>query len=72
MTSMSCMYDCEYVNVRRIVYGEGATFIPVCVQCHRFVKADDTIKFCHEGPPIGTTAVCSKCGPTRMHFEGYI
>ena len=33
----------EYQKMRRLVYEGGATFIPVCVTCHRFVKANDSI-----------------------------
>ena len=32
--------NCEYVNVRRIVYESGACFVAVCVKCHRFVRPD--------------------------------
>jgi len=67
------VYDCAYESVRRIVYGEGATFIPVCETCHRFVKADKKITFHFEGPPKDQpNATCSKCGRTQMHFEGYV
>jgi|2_EtaG_2_1085320.scaffolds.fasta_scaffold06694_2 hypothetical protein len=71
-------YDCEYVNVRRIVYGEvgseweGATFVPVCVRCHRFVKPDESMRFRNETIAPGPNATCSKCGRTEMHFEGFI
>jgi len=63
----------EYENTRRIQYEDGATFIPVCETCGRFVKAADVIEVndlvgLHPGP----NATCSKCGPTRMLFEGFI
>ena len=62
----------EYVDVRRIEYGEGAIFVPVCEKCNRFVKADKTIKFNVEGQlHPDPNATCSKCGRTRMIFEGY-
>ena len=33
----------EYSEIRRVTYGdEGATFVPVCSKCHRFVKAPET------------------------------
>ena len=69
------MFDFEYENTRRIVFGEGATFIPVCEKCGRFVKADETISFTDagEGPPAEKpNATCSKCGRIEMPFEGYI
>lgn len=61
----------EYENTRRIVYGEGATFVPVCEKCGRFVKPYKQIKFNHEGQPVGNTAKCKKHGRTKMIFEGY-
>jgi hypothetical protein len=64
----------EYEGTRRLVYGdEGATFIPVCVKCGRFVRADETIQFQFEGPPLEQpNATCRKCGRTNMFFEGFI
>ena len=64
----------EYEGVRRITYGEeGATFIPVCMKCGRFVKADDVV-FVSEGAGLKKqpNATCSKCGRTEMMFEGFI
>lgn len=65
--------DFPYENTRRIQYDGGATFVPVCEACGRFVKADEVVKTneitgLHPGP----NATCSKCGRTRMHFEGFI
>jgi len=64
----------EYENTRRIVYGdEGATFIPVCAQCGRYVKADKTIKISEiSGVGLEPNATCKKCGRTQMVFEGFI
>ncbi len=63
----------EYENVRRIVYGEGATFVPVCSTCGRFVKADKRIKVNESvGLHPGPNATCAKCGRTRMVFEGFM
>jgi len=63
----------DYEGVRRLCYGdEGATFIPVCVKCGRFVKGDDHVRFHYEGPPQTPNATCAKCGRTEMRFEGYI
>lgn len=61
----------EYENVRRLVYGEGAHFIPVCKTCARFVKADAEILFDAWEQPKGENATCKKCGRTEMLFEGY-
>lgn len=71
------MSDYEYENVRRVVYGDGdefdgATFIPVCIRCKRFVKAGDPITLDGNGQPVSPTATCSRCGPTDMLFEGYV
>lgn len=65
------MTDFEYENTRRIVYGEGATFVPVCGVCGRFVKADHEVLFDAYEQPKGPNATCSKCGRVEMLFEGY-
>lgn len=63
----------EYENMRRVQYEGGATFVPVCPVCGRFVKADDTIFVNDEvGLRDTPTATCSKCGRIRMPFEGFI
>ena len=63
----------DYEGVRRLVYGDGATFVPVCETCGRFVKADATILFNGLGElaPDKTNATCSKCGRIEMLFEGF-
>lgn len=67
------MSDYEYVNTRRVVYGEGATFIPVCEKCGRYVKAPATVLISEgNGLKDVPNAECSKCGPTKMIFEGFI
>lgn len=72
------MRDYLYENVRRVVIGEdggefaGATFVPVCSKCFRFVKPDPTIRFQHETLAPGPNATCKKCGRTEMLFEGFI
>jgi hypothetical protein len=66
------MSDYTYESFRRVVYGDGATFIPVCPRCGRFVKTPDAITFGYLGQPVGPTATCSKCGPVDMPFEGYV
>jgi len=65
--------SCEYENMRRIQYEGGATFIPVCIKCGRFVKAHDIIKINDEaGLKDEPNATCSKCGETQMIFEGFV
>jgi len=65
--------DGEYPETRRIGYEGGATFVPVCEKCGRFVKADKTI-LVSEGNGLSKepNATCSKCGRTWMLFEGFI
>lgn len=67
------MSDGDYENVRRIEYEEGATFVPVCEKCGRFVKADNSV-WISEGIGLKDcpNATCSKCGRTKMLFEGFI
>jgi len=67
------MSDFEYINTKRVSYG-GATFIPVCMKCGRYVKPDDII---HTNAWDGRlvkkpNATCSKCGRTEMLFEGFV
>jgi hypothetical protein len=63
----------EYESVRRIVYDEGATFIPVCEKCGRFVKADATVFFNGMGElKIAPNATCKKDGRVNMIFEGFV
>ncbi len=68
----------EYFTVRRIIYGakgdyyEGATFVPVCQRCHRFVKADASMRFQNDTIAEGPNAWCSRCGRISMIFEGFI
>ena len=75
------MTEYAYEGVRRVVYGDGATFVPVCTGangaigegCGRFVKADPTAGFDGEGNWMGLpNATCSKCGRVEMVFEGFI
>jgi len=62
----------EYESTRRVVYVEGATFVPVCESCGRYAKADKTILVNMDGIHPGPNATCSKCGRTRMLFEGFV
>ena len=63
----------EYKNTRRVTYNNGAIFVPVCIKCGRYVKADDTIRY-SEGRGLANepNATCSKCGRTNMLFEGFM
>ena len=66
------LMDNAYEGTRRIPFGEYARFVPVCVKCGRLVKADATIRFTYDGPPVDqANATCKKCGRTQMLFEGY-
>ncbi len=62
----------EYESLRRKVYGDGATFIPVCKKCGRFVKADKEIYANDYGLLDAPNATCKKCGRTKMLFEGWV
>ena len=63
----------EYETIRRVQYHGGATFVPVCEKCGRFVKADDEITVDGFDNLIDQpNATCSKCGRAQMIFEGYI
>jgi hypothetical protein len=67
----------DYENMRRIVYGDRvdefgqAIFVPVCETCGRFVKSDESISLSCDGLSDEQNATCSKCGRTRMLFEGF-
>jgi len=67
-----CHATCDYPETARVIYSSGATFIPVCVVCHRFVKSDPTVMVGEAGLKPGPNATCSKCGRTEMHFEGFM
>lgn len=69
---MTCYADCTYEGARRVVYEHGATFVPVCMNCHRFVKPDEVVYVGDAGLKPGPNATCKKCGRTEMHFEGFI
>lgn len=71
------MPEHEYENTRRIQYNFGggiglAIFVPVCITCARFVKADEKL-FANDwnGLKKQPNATCSKCGRTEMLFEGF-
>lgn len=60
-------------NSPRIVYEGGGQFVRVCSKCGRFVKAN---RYIHVNEITGLkdepNAICGKCGPTKMPFEGFI
>jgi hypothetical protein len=63
----------EYEGTRRVQFTGGATFIPVCPNCSRFVKADSVIHQNGLGELVREpNATCSKCGRVEMPFEGFI
>ena len=68
----------EYENLRRVFYpdeiGElgDAVFISVCPNCGRFVKANQIIRVNSDGLKDEPNAECSKCGPVKMLFEGFL
>lgn len=65
--------DFAYEGFRRVRYGdEGATFVPVCPSCGRFVRADAEVTLRGDGQPVGTNATCTKHGRVQMPFEGYV
>lgn len=71
------MSNFDYPELRRVVYGGedvGATFVPVCPHCGRFVKADKNIgvNSLGECDETKSNATCSKCGRIAMPFEGYV
>lgn len=66
------MSDYEYEAMPRRCYEGGATFVPVCETCFRFVKADAEILAGDAGLHPGPNATCTKCGRTRMLFEGFM
>lgn len=70
---MSRLPDYTYAGVRRVVYGGGATFVPVCPTCGRFVKPDPALLFREADGAVkpGPNATCTACGRVEMPFEGY-
>ena len=66
------MMSCEHEDTRRVVYEGGAVFVPVCMTCHRYVKADESVRTGDAGLHPEPNATCSKCGRIYMHFEGFI
>jgi hypothetical protein len=65
----------EYESLPRRVYGDGATFVPVCPTCGRFVKPDAAISLNGLGEvidePNATCAGPAGCGRVAMPFEGW-
>lgn len=66
------MPDYTYENTRRVKYGSGQ-FVPVCPNCGRYVKADETMmENGLEELNLEPNATCKKCGRVLMPFEGYL
>lgn len=64
---------CEYEGLRRIQFTGGATFIPVCPICGRFIKSDKVIHLNGLDELVRKpNATCSKCGRVEMPFEGFM
>jgi len=67
----------NYQEMRRVVYagspGIGnAVFLPICDQCGRFIKADESVSVSEmDGLKDVPNATCSKHGRIKMVFEGY-
>jgi len=68
----------EYENTRRIGYpldeGEGtAWFLPVCLNCGRYVKMDNSIKWSEsKGLKDQFNATCKKCGRIKINIEAIL
>ena len=63
----------EYENIKYVIYGDtGATFIPVCQKCGRFVKAPKSVLGNFDGAVKEPDIQCSKCGTSKMIFVGYV
>lgn len=62
----------RWANTRRIQYEGGACFVPVCKNCGRYVKADETVVSDDDhGLHPQENCLCSKCGRSHMVFEGF-
>lgn len=58
--------------MRRVTYEGGASFVPVCKECGRFVKADATIETSESGLSPKPNATCTIHGRIQMLFEGFV
>lgn len=67
----------DYEGDRWICYGNsddecgGATFVPKCPSCGRYVKADSEVTLDGHGQPVGPNATCKRDGRVEMIFIGY-
>ena len=62
-------------NERYISYdpdGENLVFVPKCIKCGQYVKADKIVWSSGAGLRSGPNATCKKCGRTEMLFQGFI
>lgn len=62
----------DFEGDRILQYDNGASFIPRCEICNRFVKADETIKGNDHGIADEPNATCKKHGRIKMIFVGYL
>ena len=62
----------EFENTRRVQYESGATFVPKCEKCGRFVKPDKSVWTGDAGLKDQPNATCSRCGRIKMIFEGFL
>lgn len=60
-----------YENTPRVQFRNGATFVPKCEKCGRFVRVYKSVRFDGHGQPKGPNCHCKKCGRTQMIWEGY-
>lgn len=59
--------------IRRVTYENGATFVPICEHCKRFVKADSVINFNGlDELKDEANETCKRCGRVKMIFEGFV
>lgn len=62
-----------YENTPRKVYEGGATFVPVCCKCGRYVKPDETLMVNEwVGLLDAPNCTCKRCGRSHMLFEGFV
>ena len=66
----------NYEDTRRVTYAaerDGtAVFVPVCSECGKYVKADDSIFTGEAGLSPEPNATCATYGRVHMLFEGFI
>ena len=79
MIITTCKKDRGNIDIPYFSYvlGTGglATYMRVCPDCGRFVKADETAVFCgcpgEEETVSEPNATCKRCGRVEMPFMGF-